>query len=258
MNAIDQIGWTAGLLKCAVAYNFRAPKVGLPTFTWPMRVHLQKQGIPVYLRAGTSDYSILKQIFVDDEYEPLQHLDHPRYIVDCGANVGFSSLYFARLYPSARIFAIEPDEQNATVFLRNLSSYADRVELVQSAIWSSPARLVIQRGPVTFEAAIGVREARADEKEDLFAIDIPAVLNRLRSQSPDLPKIDLLKIDIEGSEGELFREPACHQWLPLVRNIAIELHNDICKTLFLKAMERYNFDLNISGELTICRNIAPK
>src|SRR5579864_5909313 len=125
MSPVDQLGWTAGLLKCAVAYNFRAPRVGLPTFTWPMRVHLNKQDIPVYLRAGTSDYSILKQIFVDDEYEPLRNLDGPKCIIDCGANVGFSSLYFARLYPSAHILAIEPDEENAAVFLRNLTGYAE-------------------------------------------------------------------------------------------------------------------------------------
>jgi FkbM family methyltransferase len=249
-TATEQLGVTAALLKCALAYNFRCHKIGLPSFTWLMKANLRKYGFPVYLRAGTSDYAILKQIFVEDEYAPLRHLPEPKCIVDCGANVGFSSLYFARAYPSARIIAIEPDAGNAAVFLRNLSLYSDRVQLIQSALWSRAARLVVQHAPVTFEAAISVREAQDHEREDLLAIDIPTILDRFK-----LPAIDLLKIDIEGSESELFEEPLCHQWLPRVRNIAIEIHNEAAKSRFFGAMERYSYELIESGELTICRNI---
>jgi FkbM family methyltransferase len=253
MSALKQIGYRAAVLKCAIAYNFRCHRVGLPPFTWLTKVPLRKHGRSVYLRGGTSDYDIFKQIFVEDEYAPLGQLSNPRCIVDCGANVGFSSLYFATIYPSARILAIEPDGQNASVFRRNLSDYEDRVELIQSAVWGHPARLVLQRAPVTMEAAIHVREAAEGEQEDFVAIDIPAILDRLQSES-----VDLLKVDIEGSEGELFREPYCHRWLPRVKNIAIELHNDTCRAAFFRAMERYNCDLSESGELTICKNLTPK
>jgi FkbM family methyltransferase len=249
-TATEQLGMTAALLKCALAYNFRCHKIGLPSFTWLMKANLRKYGFPVYLRVGTSDYDILKQIFVEDEYAPLRHLSEPKCIVDCGANVGFSSLYFARAYPSARIIAIEPDAGNAAVFQRNLSLYSDRVELIQSALWSRAARLVVQHAPVTFEAAITVREAHDQEREDFMAIDIPSILDRFK-----LPAIDLLKIDIEGAESELFEEPLCHTWLPRVRNIAIEIHNETAKSRFFAAMQQYHCETIESGELTICRNI---
>jgi FkbM family methyltransferase len=253
LTVMQHLGWSAGLWKCAIAYNFRCRKFGLPAFIWLTKAYLRKHGMTVYMRVGTSDYVILKQIFVEDEYAPLRDLDQPRWIVDCGANVGFSSLYFAQLYPSANILAIEPDVNNAKVFMHNLSGYKDQVELIRSAIWSHPARLVINPAPVTMEAAISVREAREDENETFVATDISSILDRIEGH-----EIDLLKIDIEGAEGDLFREPDCHRWLPRVRNIAIELHTETCKTRFFSAMARYDFVMSQSGELTICKNIAPK
>jgi hypothetical protein len=79
-----------------------------------------------------------------------------------------------------------------------------------------------------------VREALEEEREELVAIDIPTILDRVKSQY-----IDLLKIDIEGSERELYKEPDCHRWLPRVHNIAIELHDDIRKARFLTGMQHY-------------------
>jgi FkbM family methyltransferase len=252
-TATEQLGLTAAFLKCASAYNFRCRKIGLPMVTWLMKANLRKHGFPVYLRVGTDDYMILKQIFVEDEYAPLRDLPEPKCIVDCGGSVGFSSLYFARAYPSARIIAIEPAECNSSVFLQNLSEYGNRVQLIKSAVWSHPARLIIRNAPITNLATISVREARADEREDLMSIDIPTILDRFK-----LAAIDLLKIDIEGAESELFEEPLCHTWLPRVRNIAIELHNETAKSRFFAAMQQYRCETIESGELTICRNIASK
>jgi FkbM family methyltransferase len=252
-SVIEHLGLNAAFLKCAVAYNFRCRRIGLPTVTWLTQTNLRQHGIRLFLRVGTSDYPILKQIFVEDEYAPLKDLPNPQCIVDCGANVGYSSLYFARLYPQAHILAVEPDEENAAVFMLNLARYQDRVELLKSAVWSRPARLVIRHAPVTMEAAIGVREALEEEREDLVAIDMPTILDRVKNQY-----IDLLKIDIEGSERELFREPECHRWLPRVRNIAIELHDDIGRSRFLSAMHRYACQMSESGELTICKGIGPR
>lgn len=103
------------------------------------------------------------------------------------------------------------------------------------------------------DSSTSVREALENEPEDLVAIDMPTILDRVQSQY-----IDLLKIDIEGSERELFKEPECHRWLPRVRNIAIELHDEIGKARFLNAMQHYACQMSESGELTICKGIVPR
>jgi len=67
---------------------------------------------------------------------------------------------------------------------------------------------------------------------------------------------DLLKVDIERAELEIFGETA-KAWLPRVRNICIELHGADCEDAFFSALAGFDYELERSGELTICRNIRP-
>jgi hypothetical protein len=79
--------------------------------------------------------------------------------------------------------------------------------------------------------------------------DIPSLLEMTGGEP-----IDLLKIDIERSELEIFGED-CSGWLPAVRNICIELHGEDCERVFLRALQEFDYERGASGELTICRNL---
>src|ERR1051326_8504661 len=65
----------------------------------------------LYLRTGTSDLPVFRQIFIDEEYN-FQIPFQPSVIFDLGANVGFASIYFANKFPNARIIAVEPEISN--------------------------------------------------------------------------------------------------------------------------------------------------
>ena len=65
-----------------------------------------------YARFGTSDRAVFNQIFIEQEYACLNHVKDPKLIMDCGANVGYSSLWFLNRYPGAHMIAIEPDAGN--------------------------------------------------------------------------------------------------------------------------------------------------
>ncbi len=73
----------------------------------------------------------------------------------------------------------------------------------------------------------------------------------------EIETIDLLKIDIEGSELELFRSEACGKWMRRVKNLAIELHDPDCAIAFLGALGGFQYVPLQSGELQICLNIEP-
>jgi len=45
-------------------------------------------------------------------------------IIDCGANIGCASVWFATQYPKARILAVEPDPDNFRMLVRNSKPYA--------------------------------------------------------------------------------------------------------------------------------------
>jgi hypothetical protein len=64
--------------------------------------------------------------------------------------------------------------------------------------------------------------------------------------------VDLLKIDIEGAEIELFSDPKNVQFLAKVKLIAIEIHDEFdCRNKIEEIIKSYGFVIFHSGELTI-------
>ncbi len=198
---------------------------------------------PVDLRIGSTDADVYGQVIRQAEYAAVA-VGQPRTILDCGANVGYTSAFFLSRFPLAQVIAIEPFPANAELCRRNLKPYGSRARVIEAALWSSPGRLVIETGNGN-EWGVRVRPARAGEPGDIDAIDIPSL---------GLGRIDILKIDIEGSEAELFGQGA-ERWLPDVSNIAIEIHGAACERSFRAAMAAYRFTESTSGELTICLDI---
>jgi FkbM family methyltransferase len=241
-------------LKALRGYNRFALRHGWPEF-WPViRIKVPGYDLRVYARTGTSDCAVLEQIFFEREYKPLENLGDVRAIIDCGANVGYSSLYFLNRYPRARVVAVEPDPDNAAMWQRNLARYGNRAQLIVSGVWSHAGRLALVRGEYGDGRAWAtqVREVAAGEPDaaDSFAAtDIPSLLSLAGGFA------DILKVDIERSEAVVFQ--GAPEWLPSVRNIAIELHDAECEQVFFAAMREYDFELVRSGELTICKNIRP-
>jgi len=200
----------------------------------------------------SSDEHVFDQIFVRQEYALVRDLlKEQQTILDLGANVGYASAYFATCYPSARILAVEPDPSNYQLCVRNLAPYGARVKTLQGAVWSACGRLALSRGSFGDgrEWATQVVEVPTASDADVDAWDIPSLLDILGEEI-----LDLLKIDIEGSEVELFEKNAA-RWLPRVRNICIELHDRRCREIFFRALRDFDYDLAEHLEFTLCLNL---
>jgi FkbM family methyltransferase len=244
--------WPALQLDLAVIYNFRCRRIGLPPLKGFRLFHIDGIQYPVGVRVGTSDYVILQQIFAEHEYAPLLKLRELSLILDGGANVGYASIWFLNHFPSARVIAVEPDPANYQICRQNLAPYGQRVSVLNTALWSHPTGLVRCRTGLTMEAAAMVRKAAGGEKPDLMAVDIPSLIEMSRE-----PVVDLLKLDIEGAESEVFRA-GTQGWLRQVKNVVIEIHGPECEGIFSAAMQSFDFECVKSGELTICLNITEK
>jgi len=213
----------------------------------------QSSDWPLQVRANSSDRKVFCMIHVDREYAPLDDVEGVRLIVDCGANVGYASVYFLSRFPQSRLIAVEPDDRNFGMLRRNMQPYGDRVTLHHAGVWSHPAGLVVCRNAYRDgeEWATQVRECQPGEAADVRATDIGTLLAESGCDA-----IDILKIDVERSELAVFArnfEP----WLGRVRNLVIELHDEECHRVFFQALSAYTYDLCQSGELTICRNLRP-
>lgn len=204
---------------------------------------------PLKCRPNTSDINVFDQIFVVREYRCLDDVADAGLIIDCGANVGYSSAYFLSRFKNAHVIAIEPDPENFSILKENLLPYGKRCDAICSAVWSHPASLVLSEE--TFgdgrEWSRTVRVARGDEKPMMTAIDVGTLL-----ADSGYERISVLKIDIEGAESVVFASNYDH-WIEKVDNLVIELHSDECRSIFMKAIEGQDFILSQTDELTVCK-----
>ena len=207
---------------------------------------------PVRCRPNTSDVEVFKQIFAWREYRCLDDVHDASLIIDCGANVGYSAVYFLTRYPNARVIAVEPDPDNFAVLNANVAPYGDRCRTVCAGVWSSTAGLVMSEEKLgqNLEWARTVRTAKPGEKPTITAVDIGGLLAGSGAE-----RISILKIDIEGSEAEVFSSNYAH-WLNRVDNLVIELHGPRCKQIFAAAIEPSRFAVSQCDELTVCKKAA--
>jgi FkbM family methyltransferase len=203
---------------------------------------------PLCCRPGTSDRSVYHQVFVDNEYACLDEIRSPELIIDCGANVGYSAAYFLSRFPNALLIAIEPDSGNYATLRKNVARYGKRVRTIRAGVWSRPCGLKVDRTGYrdSRDWAVQVRECATGEFPDVPGISIDDVL----AQS-GCDRISILKIDIERSELEVFRE-RCHHWLERCDAIVIELHDAECERVFHRAVHPPDFVIWRYGELTVC------
>lgn len=153
-----------------------------------------------------------QEIFADSFYEFKSDQVQP-VILDCGANVGMSVLYFKELYPEARITAFEAEASIAALLRQNLQANGiDDVEVVDKAVW-------IDDGGISFgsEAA----DSSSIYADSATKRKVPSV--RLRDYLLKAERIDFLKIDIEGAEIEVLND--CHDALGNVQNLFVEFHS---------------------------------
>jgi FkbM family methyltransferase len=212
---------------------------------------IQAPGVrtPLFLRLSSSDSAVYQGIFLGREYACVEDAGHVGLVIDCGANVGYSSAYFLNRYPTCRVIAVEPDPGNFAMLTRNLAPYRDRVKLVQSGVWSHPVRLCMNEVPFRDgrEWTRQVRECRPDEPADFTATDIGTLLRESGEE-----RISILKIDVERAELEIFARNY-DGWIHLVDNLLIELHDDECEAVFARAIAGVPFSISHSGELTVCK-----
>jgi len=205
---------------------------------------------PLTFRSCTSDLDAFSQIFVAREYRCLDDLRQASLIIDCGANVGYASAYFLNRFPDVHVVAIEPDKENFDLLMKNLAPYERRCRAVRSAIWSRNTDLVFSEAPFgdQREWSRTVRETGRNEEPAISATTIGSLF-----RDSGFDRITVLKIDIEGSEVEVFSASEYKDWMRYVDNLVIELHGSECRAAFLNAIATENFSLSRCDELTVCR-----
>lgn len=201
---------------------------------------------PICLRIATTDASVCKQVFMEQHYN-FSLPAKPKVIVDAGANIGFSAVFFANKYPDAIIIALEPEESNFKLLKKNVSPYAQIIPL-NGALWKDNSLLCLidpRHGHHGFQTAEKIDDGCLG-MGFVQAMTLDSLMNRM-----DLEFVDILKIDIEGAEKEVFESSL--KWINKVGVIMAELHDNIkpgCSNAFLMATKGFHGE-HSKGEIVI-------
>lgn len=198
----------------------------------------------IFLRSGTSDFKLFRNIFIDEEYDiPLPFT--PRTIIDGGGNIGLAAILFANKYPNAKIVTIEPESSNFTILQKNISPYAN-ITALKAGIWSKSSFLNITN-PGSGKWAFIIEETNEPGQNSIKGISINDIITECGWKNADV-----IKLDIEGSEKEVFDNFG--PWLNTAKAVIIETHDWIkanCSKAVEKAISNYNFKTSQKGENTV-------
>jgi FkbM family methyltransferase len=201
---------------------------------------------PIQLRNGTSDFAVFTQVFLMRQYD-LPIVPNAEIIIDAGANVGLASLFFLWRNPKVRIVSIEPDAENYEIACENLAPFANNCRVVHGALWSESRTLALSRG--TFrDGRHWASQTLPDENassEHVRAYTVDEILSEAA-----FDHIDLLKVDIEGAELQVFRDGST-SFMDRTRCCAVECHGKVAAQAFLDAATAHGFATRRQRELTV-------
>ena len=210
----------------------------------------------VAIRRGNSDMECFREIFQNGDYR-IDHLQPVKdriascyhsilksgstpVIIDGGANIGASALWFTRQYPDARVVAVEPDAGNFRMLKLNTAA-CENVEPVQAALGAEP-------GFVEVTNAVGLGWAAQTYRTDA---GLPIVAIGDIQATVEDGKLFIVKIDIEGFENDLFSSRL--DWINEAYVVIVEPHDwmlpgKFTSQNFMRAMAAHEFEVFIVGE----------
>jgi len=154
-------------------------------------------------------------VWIDECYR-LPFDVRPERVVDLGANIGLTSLWFAHRYGCKTVIAVEPSPANAHLVRLNLESNNVNAEVIEAAVGPRDGTARFHDG---VDSNLG--QLSSDGGREVKVISMDTLLGRL----PSGAQIDVVKMDIEGGEGPLLRENLA--WLGRVRSLIAEFHPEL-------------------------------
>jgi FkbM family methyltransferase len=202
---------------------------------------LRWRGRDVFYRPGTSDTSIIYQHLVRSGVKAEYYLPPslaPQVIVDIGSNIGASILYFRHLFPQAQIFGFEPHPGTFAVLQRNVAGL-DGVSVFNFGLGADDATLSLPLVGADF-GGFGATRAAPSDATSQVQCELRHAGNALRELG--VARIDLLKIDCEGSELDVFKSLPS-QLVSTCKWIVGEMHDASAFEILASLAPHFELDL---------------
>jgi len=189
----------------------------------------------LHIRTNSPDIKVAIRTLYRSEFDTID-CNNPLVIVDVGAYIGTSAIFFAKKYPNAKIFAIEPEDQNFSLLQKNIKNFENIIP-IQAAIWNANEIRTIQN---RFTGHWGYTISETFNRIESTGQDITCITLPYLMKKYNLNSIDILKMDIEGSEKSVLEKS--DDWIEKVQIITVELHDRIvmgCERAFYLATQNF-------------------
>lgn len=217
---------------------------------------ISKNNISYRIRKKSTDFLVFEQVILNQEYKPFLELikkysqNKGLNLVDAGSNVGFASLYLNEHLNINRIVSIEPSKENIKNLKENFHSNSiTNIHIYETGLWEKKTRLKLD---TNFrdgrEWSLRLIETNENDADGFDCISIENIFN-----DENIEIIDILKIDIEGGEKEVFKAfEKDNSILSKIKFIAIEIHDEVADRVKINTqLLNAGFEIETVGETTI-------
>lgn len=220
--------------------------------------------------SSTGDHGVIQQIFQQGDYDLSQwvqgarlmqyHLQEnqstPSLIIDAGANIGASVVYFLNVFENSFVYSIEPEINNWHLLEINTMAYRNKLNF-HGAISNVDGEVTLEDPGYSdwgFRTQqVNTTQTQTNAQNAGNKIRVESICPRSIMRRPEVQNTRplIFKIDIEGGESELFKGDT--SWMDDFPLIIIELHDWMLPFSgsaknFLAAVAKYDFDFVHRGE----------
>jgi FkbM family methyltransferase len=198
------------------------------------------------IRANASDIHVFLGVFSRQEYSTLLHTAGPvTHILDAGANIGMSALWFATVFPRAMVVALEPETDNYRLLHFNTQSLRARIKPIRAALSGTNGEVSVTTVGARTQDATGWA-VRVAPGWGVRAHTLKALQKRF------LTPFDIIKVDIEGHELNVLNSTSPREveaMFASTRVVVFELHEDLAAGVSLLFREVFHAEMwkHVSG-----------
>lgn len=209
------------------------------------------------MKVTAFDYSTIRilfeELFLKNEYLFTFKGDAP-VIFDCGANIGFATLYFKWLFPKSKVFVFEPGAEAFQMLKKNVEkNNLKDVYLYNAALSDKTGEIsfyVVEDKPGVMGMST-VKDRIVNQKEVI--VKCTTIGDVMKEHN--LQKVDFLKMDIEGAEDDVVKNLLETKDLQKIDRLRIEYHHNIKNIpsrfgLFLQYLEKGGFSYQLDARFS--------
>lgn len=193
-------------------------------FKTPLTLLKLKNGIIIHGHKNSNILTVTDEVFFQNLYTHKKaKTKKGDVVVDIGAHVGIFTL-LALNQGAKHVYAFEPDKKNIEMIERNIDeNNYQNASIFNAAVSNRVGKVKLYIAPISSGNSL---YQKAWNKEEKNYISVPSFTLEKIIKENNLKQIDLLKIDCEGSEGDIVASTSSNIWKK-IQKIVMEFHDNV-------------------------------